>query len=212
MVPVLFPPLDNLFVLLMPVQPAWVLPLVFSGMTIAVASVMERRTCPPAAHGTVAIGKAIPAPALALASGQTGANFVAAELHRDARIDLRGALLNALSEARRLAQPADVKLELAVPYGLTLEVQPDLLRPVLVALFRNAIQHTPGGRVFVGAMRVDAQLRIMVIDDGTHATKPFDAEARRPLARLLATSNASLVVDHRPGDGTTVVLCLPGVR
>ena len=69
--------------------------------------------------------------------------------------------------------------------------------------------HAPGGRVFVGALRADDCVRIIVIDDGKTAARPMAPELRGPLARLLARAGAGLVVDNRPGDGTTLVLSLP---
>ncbi len=100
-------------------------------------------------------------------------------------------------------------MEVEAPRGLTLGVQPGTLRPVLQALLRNAIEHAPGGKVFVGAIRKDGEMRITIIDDGPVVAEPLTGDARTSLARLLALSDASLLVDHRPGDGTTVMLCLP---
>jgi signal transduction histidine kinase len=82
---------------------------------------------------------------------------------------------------------------------------------VVLALLRNAIEHAPGGHVFVGAIRADGELRVIIIDDGPQGAEPLTGDARRSLARLLARSDASLLVDQRPGDGTTVMLCLSDV-
>jgi signal transduction histidine kinase len=80
---------------------------------------------------------------------------------------------------------------------------------VLLALLRTAIEHAPGGKVFVGAMRADGEMRVVIIDDGPEVAEPLTGDARTSLARLLALSDATLLVDHRPGAGTTVMLCLP---
>ena len=84
-----------------------------------------------------------------------------------------------------------------------------MLRPVLLALLRNAIEHAPGGHVFVGATRADGEIRI--VSSTTVAGAP-DPLATCPHARLPACwrfSDVSLLVDHRLGDQTTMMLCLP---
>jgi hypothetical protein len=184
-------------------KPAWLLPIVFSGMTIAVTTLIECRSRLVAATGAAMLGGG--------AALQALAPHPMAERHaaHDAGIDLRAELLAALSDARRQARGPGAYVEVEVPEGLTLSVQPTSLRPVLLALLRNAIQHAPGGTVFVGAIRADAELRIVIIDDGPVVAEPLTGDARTSLARLLALSDASLLVDHRPGDGTTVMLCLP---
>ena len=123
----------------------------------------------------------------------------------DLQEELRALLADVQDEADRL----NVQMELAVPTGLLLRSEPGALQPVLRALLRNAVEHTPNGRVFIGAMRADACVRLIVIDDGKTGARPIAADLRKPLARLLAGAGAGLVVDHRPGDGTTVVLSLP---
>lgn len=99
-------------------------------------------------------------------------------------------------------------VEFVVPEGLLPGVQPAALRPVLLALLRNAIEHAPDGQVCVGAMRADSEMRVIIIDDGPRVAEPLTGDARTSLACLLALSDASLFVDHRPGDGTTVMLTL----
>jgi hypothetical protein len=186
-------PLDDLFAALSPIAPAWVLPLVFIGMTVSVAVGVEHRM-------RVAVAApAVPPPAVAPLVAPVAA----------ARMDLHTALRAVLAEVQRDADRLQVQLELAIPAGLLLQADPGAFQPVLRALLRNAVEHAPGGRVFVGAMRADSCVRIIVIDDGKTGARPIAAELRRPLARLLACSGAGLVVDNRPGDGTTLVLSVP---
>jgi anti-sigma regulatory factor (Ser/Thr protein kinase) len=99
-------------------------------------------------------------------------------------------------------------VEFVVPEGLRPSVPSATLRRVLLCLLCNAIEHAPDGQVFVGAMRADSEMRVIVIDDGPRVAEPLTGDARTSLARLLALSDASLFVDHRPGDGTTVMLTL----
>jgi hypothetical protein len=196
-------PLDAIFSLLAPIKPAWVLPMVFSGMTVAVTTLVERRARVIALAGTVPLGAAsgMPAPAAHPAADRHVAH--------DPGVDLRAELLAALSDARQQARGPGAHVEVEATKGLRSCVRSNTLRPVLLALLRNAIEHAPGGKVFVGAMRADCEMRVVIIDDGPEVAEPLTGDARTSLARLLALSDATLLVDHRPGDGTTVMLCLP---
>jgi signal transduction histidine kinase len=196
-------PLDAIFSVLAPIKPAWVLPMVFSGMTIAVTTLVERRARVAALTSTVAIGAASGGPA---AAAHPAADRRVAH---DPGVDLRAELLAALSDARQQARGPGARVEVEAPNGLLSRVRSNTLRPVLLALLRNAIEHAPGGKVFVGAMRADGEMRVVIIDDGPEVAEPLTGDARTSLARLLALSDATLLVDHRPGDGTTVMLCLP---
>lgn len=200
-------PLDAIFSVLEPIKPAWVLPMVFSGMTIAVTTLVERRARVVALTGTVAIGGAsgMQAPAAHPETHPATDRRVA----HDPGADLRAELLAALSDARRQARGPGARVEVEAPKGLLSGVRSSTLRPVLLALLCNAIEHAPGGKVFVGAMRADGEMRVVIIDDGPLVAEPLTGDARTSLARLLARSDATLLVDHRPGDGTTVMLCLP---
>jgi len=199
-------PLDAIFSVLAPIKPAWVLPMVFSGMTIAVTTLVERRARVLALTGTVGIGavSGMPAPAPHPTADRGTA--------LDPGVDLRAELLAALADARRQARGRGASVEVEAPKGLLSRVRSSTLRPVLLALLRNAIEHAPGGKVFVGAIRTDGEMRVVIIDDGPLVAEPLTGDARTSLARLLALSDATLLVDHRPGDGTTVMLCLPDAR
>ncbi len=195
-------PLDAVFSVLTPMKPGWVLPIVFATMTVAVTTLIERRARPAAVAQTATMGATatMPAPAAPPVEGRRAV--------ADVGVDLRAELLGALHDARRQARGRGVQVELVAASGLIPGVQPALLRPVLLALLRNAIEHAPGGHVFVGAIRADGELRVIIIDDGPQGAEPLTGDARKSLARLLAWSDASLLVEQRPGDGTTVMLCL----
>jgi hypothetical protein len=212
MSPLLLLPLDDVLTWLTPVGPGWVVPSVFACMTVTVTTLMERRAQAAALHRAAAEGAevAAPLPAVLPAMARAIAGDASSDPAMVVPVDLRAELLGALSEAQQDAERGAVRLEVAIPHGLAPQIAPALLRPALLPLLRNAIDHTPGGRVFVGAMRAEGRVRIIIIDDGKQATRPLAAGVRAVLARLLARSDAALVVDHRPGDGTTVMLCLPG--
>jgi len=198
-------PLDAIFSLLAPIKPAWLLPMVFSGMTVAVTALVERRARVVALTGTAATGMASIMQMLAAHSTSVAERSQT----YDSGVDLRADLLAALSDARRQARGPGARVEVEAPKGLLPQVRSSTLRPVLLALLRNAIEHAPRGKVFVGAMRADGEMRVVIIDDGPLVAEPLTGDARISLARLLALSDATLLVDHRPGDGTTVMLCLP---
>jgi hypothetical protein len=214
MAAILLVPLDAIFSGLAPIKPAWVLPIVFSAMTIAVTSLIERRARLLALTGTAAIGAASVMPAAVAHPAANPAPLPAAERRvaydrsYETGVDLRAELLAALSDARRQARGPGARVEVEAPTGLLPRVRSDTLRPVLLALLRNAIEHAPGGKVFVGAIRADGEMRVVIIDDGPEVAEPLTGDARTSLARLLSLSDATLLVDHRPGDGTTVMLCL----
>jgi hypothetical protein len=191
-------PLEDLFAAFSPAAPVWMLPVVFASMTVSVTTLLERRwrvagVAPP-------IAPAAPAPLVAIFSPTK---------HNPGPIDLRDALAELVAEVRAEADAQGVRLELAIPSDLMVRSDSPYLRPAVRALLCNAIAHAPGGQVFVGAMRAEGCVRLIIIDDGKTASRPIAAPLRRPLARLLASSGTGLVVDHRPGDGTTLVLSLP---
>ena len=191
-----------------PSAPSGVLPWVLAGMTTLVATLIE---CRARVAAMTEAGTTGPAPAM-----QDTAASAATECQPacDLCADVRADLLAALSDAQRQGCGRGVRVEVAAPPGLALGVPTATLRPVLVALLSSAIEHAssddaPGGRVFIGAMRADREVRIVIIDDGRRASAPLTTEAHASLARLLAVADASLLVDDRPGDGTTMMLCLP---
>jgi hypothetical protein len=195
-------PLDNLFAALSLFAPAWVQSLVFVGMTVSVAVGVEQRAR--------LAGNAPAAPSPIVASGVAPVVEVIAPVPASvAQAELQAELRAVLADVQDDADRLNVQMELAIPPGLVLRSAPGALQPVLRGLLRNAVEHTPNGRVFIGAMRADACVRLIVIDDGKTGARPIAAELRKPLARLLAGAGAGLVVDHRPGDGTTLVLSLP---
>jgi len=208
--------LEKAFALMQPVKPAWVLPTVFVSMTVAIANLIERR---PRAVAALEVGSTGMAADMAAAARPAPAGqkplrptpLRPAPVHPvgpNVGVDLRAILLSALSDARRQARGRGARVEFVVPEGLRPTVPPTALRPVLLALLRNAIEHASGGQVFVGAMRAETEVRVIIIDDGPCVAEPLTGDARTSLARLLALSDASLFVDHRPGDGTTVMLTL----
>jgi hypothetical protein len=200
--------LDKVLALLAPMKPVWVLPTVLAGMTVAITDLIERHTRPAALLEAGPVDTAATIPAALENPEPVSLPEMVSLILPDAGVDLRATLLSALSDAQCGAPGRAPRVEFVVPEGLLPGVEPAALRPVLLALLRNAIEHAPDGQVFVGAIRGGCELHIIIIDDGPQAAEALTADARTSLARLLALSDASLFVDHRPGDGTTVMLTL----
>jgi hypothetical protein len=172
------------------------------GIAKLITSLIARGARMVAMTDTTAIGAAaaVPDPAAGAATARQAVC--------DLRADDRTELLGALSDTEVQARGGGVRMEVVAPKGLTLGVRPAMLRPVLLALLRNAIEHALGGHVFVGATRADGEVRIVLTHDGRRAPDPLAINVHTSLARLLAFSDVSLLVDHRLGDQTTMMLGL----
>jgi len=102
-----------------------------------------------------------------------------------------------------------VRLETAVAPGLTVRADPATLRQIVSALLVNAIGHSAGGRVLLGAGRHGGRVRISVLDDGTPVERAEQEANLRDAERLVALQGGSLEITVRPGAGTIVAVRLP---
>ena len=112
-----------------------------------------------------------------------------------------------------LAAQRLVGLELAVQPGLAVRTDAsalrEILREILGDLVSCAIEQSRCGRVLLGAAHIGGRVQITVSDDGAHADRALRASQLRPAERLAALQGATMDVDARAGQGTTVVLRLP---
>jgi hypothetical protein len=108
-----------------------------------------------------------------------------------------------------LAAQRLVGLELAVQPGLAVRTDASALREILGDLVSCAIEQSRCGRVLLGAAHIGGRVQITVSDDGAHADRALRASQLRPAERLAALQGATMDVDARAGQGTTVVLRLP---
>jgi len=131
-----------------------------------------------------------------------------------------------------MAEQAGVRLELEVEDPPPqLDIDPTRLRQVLGNLVGNAMNHSrAGGRVRLGARRLEGQVELTVVDDGEgiapealpHVFERFyRADASRseagggsglglPIARsLVAAHGGTIEASSRPGEGTRITILLP---
>jgi hypothetical protein len=147
----------------------------------------------PATRGAAAEPNAQPAPPPAAAA--------ALELQAEA-----GTVLQAFA---KLAAARGVHLELAVETGLLVRMHRTRLHELLGAMLTHAIHGLPGGRVLVGAMQHGGRVQIAVIDEEASTDRASQEADLRQAVQLAALQGATLEIDVRPGEGTTLLLRLP---
>jgi Amt family ammonium transporter len=158
------------------------------------------------------------------------------ELH-PREIELADALGDAARFVAERARNEGVAFELKpVPAGLVLMADAKALRQMVLNLLTNAIKFTPsGGRVTMhAAVEADGRLAIAVADTGhgmrradipkaleafgqvTTGTTQYGHEGTGlglPItAALIRLHGGTVVLDSRPGEGTTVTLRFPASR
>jgi hypothetical protein len=107
-----------------------------------------------------------------------------------------------------LASQRGLHLQTAVESGLTVRIDRNRLHELLGGMLTHAIHSAAGGRVLLGAMRHAGRIQIAVIDeDGSGDQASHEADLRQ-VAELAALQGATLEVDVRPGEGTTILLRL----
>jgi signal transduction histidine kinase len=169
----------------------------FTCGTLVFAGSRRRRHVLARQHAGESVPDAMPAFVL----GQTP--FVSTEL--DVAAEMRDVLhLMAAEAARHLVQ-----LEFAVQPDLSVRSDRIALRTVLAELLRNAIRHTPGGRVLLSATRLGGRVQIAVIDDGVGPDAAVQEAALREIAQLVALQGGNVEVESHQGEGTTVLVRLP---
>ncbi len=114
-----------------------------------------------------------------------------------------------MRQFERLAAHRFVALELAVQPDLVVRTDPRALRQILGDLVSRAIEQSPCGRVLLAAAHVGGRVQITVSDDGPHPDRALQASRLRPAEHLAALQGATMEIDVRPEQGTTVVLRLP---
>ena len=127
-----------------------------------------------------------------------------------------------------------VRIELRVPGGLHIQADRRLIKQILINLLSNAIKFTPeGGTITVGAQSGAAGFEIYVADTGIGMDAPqlekafspygqIDSRVAQthqgtglglPIAQSLARLHGGdLIAQSAPGQGTRMVLILPGNR
>ncbi len=127
----------------------------------------------------------------------------------DDQLDVELEIRAAVYEQDAAAAARLVRLETAIQAGLALRTDRRALRQVLADVLRNAIGHTSGGRVLVGAGRRGGRIQISVLDDGRQVDPAVQAADLRATERLVALQGGTLDITVRSGAGTTVLIRLP---
>jgi hypothetical protein len=114
-----------------------------------------------------------------------------------------------MRQFEHLAAQRLVALELAVQPDLVVHTDSRALRQILGDVVSRAIEQSPCGRVLLAAAHVGGRVQIAVSDDGPHPDRALQASRLRPAESLAALQGATMDIDVRAGQGTTVVLRLP---
>ena len=124
-------------------------------------------------------------------------------------LDLEAELHAVLQAHDAKAIERHVRLEIAVQPGLSVRADPVALRGIVTDLLGNAIGHTAGGRVLLGAGRHGGRVRISVADDGAPVDRAEQEAHLRDAERLAALQGGTLEITVRQGAGTVVAVRLP---
>jgi signal transduction histidine kinase len=124
-------------------------------------------------------------------------------------LDVETELRAVVEQLATLAAQHRVGLELAVQPGLTIRPDARGFREIVRHLLAHSIGHAPAGRVLLGAFLQGGRVHVAVIDDGSGAERAIQQAALRPAERLATLQGATLEIDPRAGQGTTLTLLLP---
>lgn len=124
-------------------------------------------------------------------------------------VDVLAEAASVMQRFESLAAEHFVALEVAVQPGLTVGANLRALQEILTELVRQAIEHSPCGRVLLGAAQVGGRVQIAVCDDAGNTDRALRASQLRQAQRWAALQGAILDIDVRPGQGTTTTLRLP---
>jgi signal transduction histidine kinase len=124
-------------------------------------------------------------------------------------VDMASEATALLERFESFAAARFVTLEAAVAPSLSVRVDPRALREILSDLLARAIETSPGGRVLLTAADVAGRVQVTVSDDGARADRDVRASWLRSAQRLTALQGATMDIDARSGQGTTVIVRIP---
>jgi light-regulated signal transduction histidine kinase (bacteriophytochrome) len=114
-----------------------------------------------------------------------------------------------LRQLEGLAAKNFVALDVAIQPQLAVRADARVFREILGDVVAHAIGQSPCGRVLLGAARLGGRVQVSVCDDGAGVDRDVQASELRSAERLAAMQGATMEVDARAGQGTTIVLRLP---
>ena len=124
-------------------------------------------------------------------------------------VDVAEQVRTLLASALPIAARRGIHLKFAVQPGLEVRTDPRVFQTVLGDLLTHAVGQAPCGSVLVGARRHGGRVQVTVCDDGAGQKVAVQEAALRDTAQLLAMQGATLQIDARPGQGTTIAVRLP---
>lgn len=124
-------------------------------------------------------------------------------------IDLAAELRSIVGAHGAAAAARCIRLQIALQPDLLVRADPVAVRAIVSELLRNAISHSEGGHVLLGAARHGGRVRITVGDDGTPVERAEQAADLRDAERLVALQGGTLEISVHPRNGTLVTVRLP---
>jgi signal transduction histidine kinase len=127
----------------------------------------------------------------------------------DAISDLNAVLRDTVLAVNSLARSKWVRIESALQTPIIVPMNADALRTALDNALRTSIHATPGGQVLVTATMSGTQVCIRITDDGPGTDQQVRETSMRRIEASLAVQGGSILVEARPGRGTTVTIAAP---
>jgi hypothetical protein len=124
-------------------------------------------------------------------------------------LDVAAEARDTLRQLDSLAARLLVDLEFAVQPQLAVRADRRAFREILSDMVTTAIEQAPCGHVLLGAARTGNRVHITVSDDGGNPDREMRLSKLRSAERLVALQGATMEVDVRHGQGTTVSFRLP---
>jgi hypothetical protein len=124
-------------------------------------------------------------------------------------LDVAAEARDVLRQFDSLAARLLVDLEFAVQPQLAVRADRRAFREILSDMVTTAIEQAPCGHVLLGAARTGNRVHITVSDDGGNPNREMRLSKLRSAERLAALQGATMEVDVRNGQGTTVFFRLP---
>jgi hypothetical protein len=127
----------------------------------------------------------------------------------DAISDLNAVLRDTVLAVNSLARSKWVRIESALQTPMIVPMNANVLRTALDSVLRTAIHATPGGQVLVTATMSGSQVCIRITDEGPGTDQQARETSMRRIEASLPVQGGSILVEARPGRGTTVTITAP---
>jgi hypothetical protein len=122
--------------------------------------------------------------------------------------DVGGAIRLALKRLAPVMASQSVKVDVAAPSGLLGRMRATALADILEELLSAAVHGAPASRLLLTAATHGDRIYVGVTDDRPGADPALRMASVRDLMQRVALRGASLDIDVRPADGTTMTLRL----